>query len=178
MGQAPDELMSREDLPPLGGGMPPDEQDNPSIPELRGEIAQTRAEMSGTLNALEERLSPEALVEEAKAKVRSEAEEGLDRARELFRGYVQLPVEQGMRQAGNGVALVSAQAQQLADEMPAYLRAWQEELARQSTRLVVRARQLQQENPVAFGVVLAGIGTGLGVAALLLARALNRVGDS
>lgn len=170
MGQAPDELMSREDLAPTTGSTPPSEQDNPSIPDLRDEIAQTRTEMSGTIDALESRLSPEALVEQAKAKVRTEAEEGLDRAREMFREYVQLPAERG-------IALVADQAQVMANEMPEYLRAWQEELELQSSRLLARARQLQQENPVAFAAVLAGIGTGLGVAAVLVARALNRVGD-
>lgn len=170
MGQAPDELMSRETLPPAEGGTPPDQQENPSIPELRGEIAQTRTEMSGTINALEAKLSPEALVEEAKDKVRTEAEEGLARARELLREYVEVPVEQGL-------SLVSAQAQQVASDMPAYLRGLQEELERQSTRLVDRARQFQQENPVAFGAVLAGIGTALGVAAVLVARAINRTDD-
>lgn len=171
MGQAPDELMSRDDLSPLGGGTPPDQQDNPSIPELRDEIAQTRTEMSGTIDALETKLSPEALVEEAKAKVRTEAEEGLERAREALREYVEQPLERG-------IALVSAQAQQVASDMPAYLRTWQEELERQSTRLLARARQFQQENPVAFGAALAAIGTGLGLAAVLVARARNRVTDA
>lgn len=168
MGQAPDELMSREDLSPLGNGTAPSEQENPSIPELRDEIAQTRTEMSGTIDALESRLSPEALVEEAKAKVRTEAEEGLDRARELFREYVQQPAERG-------IALVSDQAQQVVSEMPAYLSDWQEELELQSSRLLARVRQFQQENPVAFGVVLAAVGAGLGVMAVLVARAVNRV---
>lgn len=170
MGQAPDELMSREELPPLGNGTPPSEQENPSIPELRGEIAQTRAEMSGTIDALESRLSPEALVEEAKAKVRTEAEEGLDRARELFHDYVQQPAERG-------IEFVAGQAQQVASEMPAYLSAWQEELELQSSRLLARVRQFQQENPVAFGAILAAVGAGLGVAAVLVARAVNRVDD-
>lgn len=171
MGQAPDELMYHEDLPPMNGGTTPDEQENPSIPELRDEIAQTRAEMSGTLDALEARLSPQALVEDAKQKVRTEAEQGLDRARDAFHEYVQQPVEQG-------VAVVSAQAQLLASDLPAYLRALQDEAERQSTRLLARMRHFQQENPVAFAAVLAAIGTGLGMVGVLLARAVNRTTDS
>ena len=170
MGQAPDELMSREEMAPMSGGTPPSEQDNPSIPDLRGEIAQTRTEMSGTIDALEAKLSPEALVEQAKAKVRTEAEEGLDRARELFHEYVQQPAERG-------IGIVAEQAQRVAAELPDYLSAWQEELELQSSRLLARARQFQQENPVAFGAVLAGAGAGLGVAAVLAARALNRASD-
>ena len=170
MGQAPDELMSREEMAPMSGGTPPSEQDNPSIPDLRGEIAQTRTEMSGTIDALEAKLSPEALVEQAKAKVRTEAEEGLDRARELFREYVQQPAERG-------IEIVAEQAQRVAAELPDYLSAWQEELELQSSRLLARARQFQQENPVAFGAILAAVGAGLGVAAVLVARAVNRVDD-
>ncbi len=173
MGQAPDELMSREDqsLPPMDGYTPPSEQENTSIPELRDEIAQTRTEMSGTLNALEARLSPQALADEAKAKVRSKAEEGLDRAKGAFRENVQQPLEQG-------IAVVSSQTQQLANDLPAYLRAWQEEAGRQGTRLLARLRLLQQENPVAFAAVLAAIGTGLGLAGVLLARSVNRTTES
>ena len=170
MGQAPDELMSREDLAPMTGGTPPSEQENPSIPDLRDEIAQTRTEMSGTIDALESRLSPEALVEQAKAKVRTEAEEGLDLAGELFREYVQQPAERG-------IGFVAERAQQVASELPVYLRVWQEQLEVQSSRLLARARKFKQENPVAFAAVLAGIGAGLGVAAVLVARTLNRVGD-
>lgn len=173
MGQAPDELMYHEDqgLPPKNGGMPPDERESPSIPELRDEIAQTRAEMSGTLDTLEARLSPQALAEEAKAKVRSKAEEGFDRAKEALRENVQQPLEQG-------VALVSAQTQQLASDLPAYLSALREEAGRQSTRLFARMRQLQQQNPVAFAAVLAAVGAGLSVAGALLARAVNRTTDA
>lgn len=155
MGQAPDELMYGEDLPPTESGTPPDQQENPSIPELRDEIAQTRVEMSGTLDALEARLSPQALADEARAKARAKAEESLNRARVLVREYVQPPVEQGARQVSRGAALVAAQAQQLA----------------------ARVRQLQRDNPATFGVVVAAIGTGLAVTAMLLARAVNRTSE-
>lgn len=173
MGQAPDELMYREDqgLPPAEGGAPPDAQENPSIPELRDEIAQTRTEMSGTLDALEARLSPQALTEEAKAKIRSKAEEGLDRAKVALRENVQQPLEQG-------VAVVSAQTQQLANDLPVYLGTLREEAGRQSTRLLARLQQLQRENPVAFAAALAAIGTGLCIAGVLLARTVNRTTDS
>lgn len=180
MGQASDELMSREDLPPIGGGTPPSEQANPSIPELRDEIAETRTEMSGTLDALEAKLSPDALVEQAKGRVRSEVEERLNRAGVLFREYVQRPAEQGLWQAQRSAAVLAEQTQQVASEMPVYLRAGQRALERQGARLLARARQLRQENPVAFAVALAGIGAGLVTAAALIARARKRtrLGDA
>jgi len=67
MGQTADELSraeSQRDLPNDGDAAP----DDPD--EIRDEIEQTRSEMSGTIDAIQDRLSPDTLKEQAKEAVR------------------------------------------------------------------------------------------------------------
>ncbi len=57
--------------------------DEPDPAEIRVEIEQTRTEMSGTLEAITQKLSPDILAEQAKDVAREVAEQAKDAAREV-----------------------------------------------------------------------------------------------
>jgi len=73
------------------GGLDPErttDLDDPDTQEIRVEIEQTRTEMSGTLDAIQQRLSPETLTEQAKDVARDAAEQAKEAAQEVLKDAV------------------------------------------------------------------------------------------
>jgi uncharacterized protein YjbJ (UPF0337 family) len=52
---------------------------------LRGDIAQTRSELSGTIDAIQDRLNPDRLMEQAREQVREQVQEHVQEARDAVR---------------------------------------------------------------------------------------------
>jgi ElaB/YqjD/DUF883 family membrane-anchored ribosome-binding protein len=69
----------------VGGEPTPDAEVVPETEELRAEIEQTRAEMSGTIDAIQERLRPETLAEQAKEAAAEAASGAVESAKEAVR---------------------------------------------------------------------------------------------
>lgn len=80
MGQRPDE-MSRYELGETGSETDP--------AEIRAEIEETRAEMTGTIDAIQERLSPSYLKEQVKEQVREQFQEAKSAVRDATLGKVE-----------------------------------------------------------------------------------------
>jgi len=73
------------------GGMDPErttDLDDPDTQEIRVEIEQTRTEMSGTIDAIQQKLAPEVLTEQAKDVARDAAEQAKEAAQEVLKEAV------------------------------------------------------------------------------------------
>jgi len=74
----------------MGGGRATGSDDQDRDPEeIRVEIAQTRTEMSGTIDAIQQRLAPEVLTEQAKSVARDATEQAKTAAQDLLQDAVQ-----------------------------------------------------------------------------------------
>jgi ElaB/YqjD/DUF883 family membrane-anchored ribosome-binding protein len=69
----------------VGGEPAPGAEAAPETEELRADIEQTRAEMSGTIDAIQERLRPETLAEQAKEAAAEAATGAVESAKEAVR---------------------------------------------------------------------------------------------
>jgi ElaB/YqjD/DUF883 family membrane-anchored ribosome-binding protein len=69
----------------VGGEPTPEAEAAPETEELRADIQQTRAEMSGTIDAIQERLRPETLAEQAKGAAVEAATGAVESAKEAVR---------------------------------------------------------------------------------------------
>jgi ElaB/YqjD/DUF883 family membrane-anchored ribosome-binding protein len=76
----------RQYEPPSGTGA---DLDDPETDEIRVEIEQTRTEMSGTLDAIQRRLAPEVLTEQAKDLARDATDHAKTAAQEILEQAVQ-----------------------------------------------------------------------------------------
>ena len=73
------------------GGIDPErttELDDPGTEEIRVEIEQTRTEMSGTIDAIQQRLAPDVLTEQAKDVARDAAEQAKTAAQDVLQDAV------------------------------------------------------------------------------------------
>jgi ElaB/YqjD/DUF883 family membrane-anchored ribosome-binding protein len=109
----------------IGGGAVVEEPDSTraEIERTRAEIERTRADMSETVDAIQDRLSPENLKEQAKDKVK---EATVGRAQEAGSGIVgtirQNPVPAALTGIGLGWLLISARRQSAGQEARLYRR--------------------------------------------------------
>ena len=85
-------------VPATGGG---DEDATQQTEEIRAEIEQTRAEMSQTIDAIQDRLRPERLMDEAKEQVTERVQEGVEQAKEAVRDATIGRVEDMVRNVGD-----------------------------------------------------------------------------
>ena len=98
MGQRPGEAVSRADAAAAD-----DPDATPETAALRGDIEQTRTEMSGTIDAIQDRLDPEVLSEQAK----DTAQEVADRAIAQAKEAVQEVADRAIPQAKEAVQEVA-----------------------------------------------------------------------
>jgi hypothetical protein len=87
-----------------------DEVDDPAIAIARAEIEQTRAEMSETIDALQERLRPEVLKEQAKETAQHVAQEKVEQAKGAIRQATLGRVEETVNAATDAAQSVASSA--------------------------------------------------------------------
>lgn len=80
---------------------PADTSETARTEAIRDDIAQTRSEMSGTIDAIQDRLDPDRLKEEAKAQVREQVQEHVQEAKDAVRGATIGKVEDMARNVGD-----------------------------------------------------------------------------
>ena len=79
----------RQEPPPGGAGAGGRaDGDHPDTDEIRVEIVQTRTEMSGTIDAIQQRLAPETLNEQAKELARDATDQAKVAAQEVLQDAV------------------------------------------------------------------------------------------
>jgi uncharacterized protein DUF3618 len=146
---------------------------NQSPDAIRGEIEQTRADMSETIDALQEKLDPQRIKARAVDSVKEKAQQRVQQAKET--------VQAGAAQAKDTAAVLSAQAQQaiqqapgtlqrLPAEAPDRLRALGNEARFQAARTVDRVQRLRRDDPDAFRRLVIAGAAALGALVLLVAR--------
>ena len=82
-------------------GLDEDEDATQETEEIRAEIEQTRAEMGQTIDAIQERLRPERLMDEAKEQVTERVQEGVEQAKVAVRDATIGRVEDMVRNVGD-----------------------------------------------------------------------------
>src|SRR5690242_1171971 len=146
---------------------------NQSPGEIRGEIEQTRVDMSETIDAMQEKLDPQRVKARAVDSVKEKTRQGVQQAKET--------VQAGVAQAKGAASSLSAQAQQaiqqapgtlqrLPAEAPDRLRALGNEARFQAARTVDRVQRLRRDDPDAFRRLVIGASAALGALVLLVAR--------
>lgn len=141
--------------------------------EIRGQIEQTRADMSETIDALQEKLDPQRIKARAVDSVKEKAQRRVQQAKAT--------VQAGAAQAKDTASSLSAQAQQaiqqapgtlqrLPAEAPDRLRALGNEARLQTARTVDRVQRLRRDDPDAFRRLVIGASAALGALVLLVAR--------
>ncbi|HST90317.1 MAG TPA: DUF3618 domain-containing protein [Ktedonobacterales bacterium] len=146
---------------------------NQSPDAIRDEIEQTRADMSETIDALQEKLDPQRIKARAVDSVKEKAQRSVQQAKQT--------VQAGAAQAKDTAAVLSAQAQQaiqqapgtlqrLPAEAPDRLRALGNEAQFQATRTVDRVQRLRRDDPGAFRRLVIGAAAALGALVLLIIR--------
>lgn len=84
----------------VDAGVPLDADETDETLDIREDIEQTRADLSETINAIQERLNPQTLVEQAKDSVRETATDMVDHAKETVRDATIGKAEQMVSSAG------------------------------------------------------------------------------
>ncbi len=157
------------------------------VVETRIEIEQTRADMSETIDAIQERLSPQNLKEEARDRVREVASEATDRARDaamekaqgakttVMQTIKQNPVPVALTGIGLGWLAMSSrqqssggssagravsQAQDKAQQQASQLGHQAQDQAR---RAKGEFQRMLQQNPLAVGALAVGLGVAVGL---------------
>ncbi len=144
--------------------------------EIRGEIEETRADLSETIDAIQGKLSPDKLKEEAKTRVHEATLQAKDRLREVATAKAQdaRTLATQKAQQARGLAIEKAQAvRPVVEERALHARAT---VAQKLQGSGTRSMERIEHNPKPFAMAGLGLVTLTGIGLLLRAVGRRRSG--